>query len=91
MASNKPYKRATSLQSLFRKHIIVLFFSYIYKIFNDTNEPDVDTDIPVALSYDPSKMINIKGAVEKFAEYIVDNFLLPRTSIFRFQLFRFYC
>lgn len=36
-------------------------------------------------------MINVKGTVEKFAEYIVDNFFLPRTSIFfPFQLFGFY-
>ncbi|EYE92164.1 uncharacterized protein EURHEDRAFT_415869 [Aspergillus ruber CBS 135680] len=109
MDSNKPYKRATSLQSLSRKYHCVasrdtflrFFFSYIYVIFNDTNEPDVDTDISVALSYvdnfigdpnqDPSTMVNIKGAVEKFAKYIVDNFLLPRTSIFYVQFFGFYC
>ena len=100
------YKPAILIQETYRRvasrdTFLKFFFSYIYKIFNDTNEPDVDTDISVALSYvdnfigepsqDSSRIINVKEAIEKFAEYIVDNFFLPRTSIFRFQLFRSCC
>ena len=34
-------------------------------------------------------MINVKGTAEKFAEYTVDNFLLPRKSIFVFNCLGF--
>lgn len=103
---HKGYKPAILIQETYhrvasRDTFLKFFFSYIYEIFNDTNEPDVDIDISVALSYvdnfigdpsqDSSKIINVKEAVEKFAEYIVDNFFLPRTSIFGFQLFRSCC
>lgn len=50
------YKPAILIQETYRRvasrdTFLKFFFSYIYKIFNDTNEPDVDTDISVALSY----------------------------------------
>lgn len=93
--NQETYRRVASRDTFFK-----VFFLYTYVIFNDTNEPYVDTDISVALSYidnfvgdpsqNPSKMNNVKGTVEKFAEYIVDNFL-PHTLIFCFQPFRFYC
>lgn len=50
------YKPAILIQETYRRvasrdTFLKFFFSYIYKNFNDTNEPDVDTDISVALSY----------------------------------------
>ena len=50
------YKPAILIQETYRRvasrdTFLKFFFWYIYKIFNDTNEPDVDTDISVALSY----------------------------------------
>ncbi|GAA92346.1 hypothetical protein AKAW_10460 [Aspergillus luchuensis IFO 4308] len=62
------------------------FFSYIYENLKATVET-ADNDMAAALSYfesfagdgsmDASKSMRIKSALESFAEYIVDNFLLP--------------
>lgn len=62
------------------------FFLHIYERLNAGGESG-DADMDSVLSYlesfvgdrsmDPSRMMRIKGALEDFAEYIVDNFLLP--------------
>ncbi|KAH8427790.1 uncharacterized protein LDX57_005495 [Aspergillus melleus] len=56
------------------------FFLFIYVKPSDLKESNVDADFSAALSYvesfieDPT---NVKAAIEDFAEYIMDNFLLP--------------
>ncbi|OJJ71069.1 hypothetical protein ASPBRDRAFT_127030 [Aspergillus brasiliensis CBS 101740] len=60
-------------------------FIYIYGNLETTDEA-ADNNQAAALYYlesfadggmDPSKSMRMKGAIESFAEYIVDNFLLP--------------
>nr|XP_001389594.2 hypothetical protein ANI_1_3130014 [Aspergillus niger CBS 513.88] len=75
------FERVTS-----KDNFLEIFFSYMYESYKAAGETG-EINITVALSYfesftgdqsiDPSKSMFIKGALESFAENIVDNFLLP--------------
>ena len=79
------FERVTS-----KDKFLEFFFSYIYESHNAAGETG-EINMAVALSYfesftgdqsiDPSKSMGVKGALESFAEYIVDNFLLPRMDV----------
>lgn len=86
----KGYKPATLIQATL-EHVtspdtfLTFFFSYIYENLCSKEETAVDFDITHALSYfdrfaswEPEPINNLNEALEKFAEYIVENFLLPR-------------
>lgn len=62
------------------------FISYIYEDLCSEQEPAVDYDITHSLSYlegfsswESEQMNKLHDSLERFADYIVDNFLLLRT------------
>jgi hypothetical protein len=63
---------------------LTFFLSYIYEALFSNEQYAVDFDINHTISYldgfaswDSERIQNLNEALEKFAEYIVDNFLLP--------------
>lgn len=86
------FKPALLIQSTFeyvkaQDAFLLFYFSFLYESLcpgvTDLTEPE----ITVALSFfddfstwDQSQKEDVNGASEKFAEYIVENFLLPRMS-----------
>ncbi|EER37830.1 conserved hypothetical protein [Histoplasma capsulatum H143] len=84
------YKSAALIQATFEhvtsKDAFLLFlFSHIYKNLCSGVANPIDSDITVVLSFfdgfsswDQNQKQNANGAIESFAEYIVENFLLPR-------------
>ena len=69
------------------------FLSYIYEDLCSTEEPVVDFEMTRTLSYfddwaewDPEHINDLNNAIETFAEFIVDNFLLPCVSLTRSYL-----
>ena len=69
------------------------FLSYIYEDLCSTEEPVVDFEMTRTLSYfddwaewDPEQINDLNNAIETFAEFIVDNFLLPCLSLTRSYL-----
>lgn len=88
----KGYKPAALIQAIL-EHIespdtfLTFFLSYIYEDLCPDGGPLADSDITRALSFfdrfsswETEQINNLNGALEKFAEYIVDNFLLPHVS-----------
>ncbi|KAL2382611.1 hypothetical protein RJ035_006036 [Blastomyces gilchristii] len=84
------YKPAALIQATF-EHVtskdafLLFFFSHIYENLCSGVANPIDSDITVALSFfdgfsswDQNQKQNADGAIESFAEYIVENFLLPR-------------
>ncbi|QSS55924.1 hypothetical protein I7I53_03944 [Histoplasma capsulatum var. duboisii H88] len=83
------YKSAALIQATFEhvtsKDAFLLFlFSHIYKNLCSGVANPIDSDITVVLSFfdgfsswDQNQKQNANGAIESFAEYIVENFLLP--------------
>lgn len=93
----KGYKPAVLIKEIFERvkagdTFLRFFFSYIYDISGRSKELGSSPDFPHILSSvddfirdprpDASSENNINLAVENFAEYIVDNFLFPRTGVF---------
>ncbi|THC87019.1 hypothetical protein EYZ11_013535 [Aspergillus tanneri] len=87
--TQKGYKPAALIQATFehvasRDAFLMFFFTYIYgHLCPEAEYPD-GTDLRVALSYfdnfpcwSSDQKTNVKVAIEEFAEYIVENFLLP--------------
>ncbi|OJJ44546.1 hypothetical protein ASPZODRAFT_690298 [Penicilliopsis zonata CBS 506.65] len=87
---SKGYKPAALLQSTFdfvasKDAFLNFFFLYQYSSMSSTEEVEPNDDIRPALDFfdglslsDLQKQENIKSAaVEDFADYLVDNFLLP--------------
>lgn len=67
---------------------MTFFLSYIYEELCSEEGHAVDIDITHALvffegfsSWEPEQINKLHEGLEKFAEYIVENFLLPRSSI----------
>lgn len=92
---HRGYRPAKLIMEMFERvtskdKFLEFFFSYMYESDNAAGETG-EIDMAVALSYfesftgdqsiDPSKSISVKGALESFAENIVDNFLLPRMNV----------
>ncbi|CAK44086.1 uncharacterized protein An01g11840 [Aspergillus niger] len=88
---HRGYRPAKLIMEMFERvtskdNFLEIFFSYMYESYKAAGETG-EINITVALSYfesftgdqsiDPSKSMFIKGALESFAENIVDNFLLP--------------
>lgn len=86
------YKPAKLILEMFERvtskdAFLEFFFSSIYERL-EVHEESEDIDMAAALSCletfaegtDLSKSTRINGALEGFAEYIVDNFLLPRMT-----------
>lgn len=84
------YKPAALIQATF-EHVtskdafLLFFFSHIYENLCSGVANPIDSDITVVLSFfdgfsswDQNQKQNANGAIESFAEYIVENFLLPR-------------
>lgn len=89
----KGYRPATLIQATL-EHVaspdtfITFLLSYIYKDMRSDEGHADDSDITHALvffegfsSWEPEQISKLHGGLEKFAEYIVENFFLPRSSI----------
>ncbi|KAJ5742628.1 uncharacterized protein N7511_011360, partial [Penicillium nucicola] len=88
-AGRKGYKPAALIQATLEHvaspdHFLKFFVSYIYEELCPKDTTVVDFNIDDALSYfdglasrKPEQLNNLKEALEKCAEYIVENFLLP--------------
>lgn len=89
----KGYKPAALVQATL-KHVaspdtfMTFFFSYIYEKLNSEEGLAVGSDITHALlcfdsfsSWEPEHINQLIEGLEKFAEYMVGNFLLPRLLI----------
>ena len=86
----KGYKPAALIQATLEHvaspdHFLTFFVSYIYEESCPKDTTVVDFKVDDALSYfdglasrNPEQLNNLKEAFEKCAEYIVENFLLPR-------------
>jgi hypothetical protein len=91
-AVRKGYKPAALIQATLQyvaspDTFLTFFLSYIYEALFSNEQYAVDFDINHTISYldgfaswDSERIQNLNEALEKFAEYIVDNFLLPRMS-----------
>ncbi|OOF99307.1 hypothetical protein ASPCADRAFT_39628, partial [Aspergillus carbonarius ITEM 5010] len=88
-ASQKGYKPAALALAVY-EHVsakdafLMLFFSLIYDTLcprtTDTRDPDITTYLRYfddLVSWSPDRLRNAKGAIEGFAEYIIENLLLP--------------
>ena len=67
---------------------ITFFLSYIYEDLRSDEGHSIGSDITHALiffegfsSWEPEQINKLHESLEKFAEYIVENFLLPRSLI----------
>lgn len=92
----KGYKPAALIQAMLEyvtspDTLMTFFFSYIYDLLCSKEEHEVEFDMAHALSYldglatcDSEDKDKLNEALEKFAEYIVENFLLPRTLLVAF-------
>lgn len=67
---------------------MTFFLSYIYKVLRSDEGHAVDSDITHALvffegfsSWEPEQISKLHEGLESFAEYLVENFLLPRSLI----------
>ncbi|KAL4971942.1 hypothetical protein BDW66DRAFT_155186 [Aspergillus desertorum] len=88
--SRRRYKPAALIQAVLdqassKDAFLILYFSFLFEACCETdNTPDNDgtrylrflDDFP---SWDLDALRNIRAATEDFAEYIVENLLLPRT------------
>lgn len=85
----KGYRPAALIQAIL-EHVMSpdtflrFFFAYIYEYICSNGEPADGYDITTSLSYldglapwKPEQIRSLNEALEKFAEYIVENFLLP--------------
>jgi hypothetical protein len=89
----KGYRPAALIQATL-EHVpspdtfMTFFLSYIYEDLRSDEGYAVDSDITHALaffegffSWEPEQINKLHEGLEKFAEYIVGNFLLPRSLI----------
>lgn len=88
--SPKGYRPAGLIQAIFdrvaaKDAFLIFFFSFICDTLSQRTEDTIENDIMVYLadfddisSWDSQKLSHVKAAIETFAEYIVENFLLPR-------------
>lgn len=89
----KGYRPAALIQATL-EHVTSLdtfmafFLTYIYEDLHSDERHAVDSDITRALvffegfsSWEPEQINKLHEGLEKFAEYIVENFLLPRSLI----------
>lgn len=96
----KGYRPAALIHAIL-EHVAYLdtflnfFLSYIYGGLCFNEGPVVDFDITHALSYfndwpswEPEQIHDLTRSIEKFAEFIVDDFLLPRMPLTRLYLER---
>ncbi|CAI7627392.1 unnamed protein product [Penicillium glandicola] len=96
----KVYKPAALIHAILERvasldTFLNFFLSYIYQDLCSTEGPVMDFDITYALSYfddwalwEPEQINNLNKAIENFAEFVVDNFLLPRVSTTRSYLYK---
>lgn len=92
-AGRKGYKPAALIQATLEHvaspdHFLTFLVSYIYEELCPKDTTVVDFNIDDALSYfdglasrKPEQLNNLKEALEKCADYIVENFLLPRVFL----------
>lgn len=88
--SQKGYRPAGLIQAIFdrvaaKDAFLIFFFSFICDTLFPRTDDAVENDVMVYLadfddisSWDSQKLSKVKAAIETFAEYIVENFLLPR-------------
>lgn len=87
----KGYRPAALIQATL-EHVtspdtfMTFFLSYIYEDLCSDEGHSIDSDITQALvffegfsSWEPKQIHKLHEGLEKFAEYIVENFLLPRS------------
>jgi hypothetical protein len=89
----KGYRPAALIQATL-EHVtspdtfMTFFLTYIYEDLHSDERHAVDSDITHALvffegfsSWEPEQINKLHEGLEKFAEYIVENFFLPRSLI----------
>ena len=89
----KGYRPAALIQATL-EHVtspdtfMTFFLTYIYEDLRSDEGHAVDSEITHALvffegfsSWEPEQINKLHGVLEKFAEFIVENFLLPRSLI----------
>jgi hypothetical protein len=94
----KGYRPATLIQATL-EHVaspdtfMTFFLSYIYDDLHLEEGSTGDSDITHSLSYlegfsswEPEQINKLHGGLERFAEYIVENFFLPRALIPHFYI-----
>jgi hypothetical protein len=88
--SQKGYKPAALAQAVFdhvssKDAFLMLLFSFLYGILSSATEDAPGSDATLYLrffhdfaSWGPDRLTKVKGAIESFAEYIIENLILPR-------------